>query len=75
MERLQIRLNTAERAALARAAWARRRQPRELVEVLLRQWLVRKGYLDDPTAAGKLRTLKGNADSAKVSQGGRAVGQ
>lgn len=53
MVRLMIRLNEAERTALSRAAWARRRQARELAELLLRRWLVKRGYLLDPSAAGQ----------------------
>lgn len=75
MTRLMIRLNEAERTALSRAAWAQRRQARELAEVLLRRWLVKHGYLDDPTAAGGLRNARKDTGSAEVLADRGATGR
>lgn len=69
-----IRLSDTERLALGKAAWARRRQSRELAELIVRHWLIREGYIDDPTAASELRTLEEDADSANVLPDGRAIG-
>lgn len=53
MTRFTIKFNDDEARALYRAAWATRREPREFVAYVMRRWLTRRGYLDDPTGGGQ----------------------
>lgn len=53
MTRFTIRFSEDEARALFSAAWATRREPREFVAYLVRRWLARRGYIDDPTGGGQ----------------------
>lgn len=71
--RMLIELDEVERSALTRAAWAQRRRPRELAEWVLRRYLVKRGYLDDPTGGGRTAGREKQAGSAERLTDGRAA--
>lgn len=74
MRRVYVPLSEKSISALVALAARRQRSPQRQAALILERYLMRRGLIDDPTAAGKLRT-KENADGASNLAGRGAVGQ